>query len=112
MTLPVGQRRSRRSKHRKPGIEGIVNPVDFAVFRTLKAIFQERSGLKRVARPTVRFANLAPRCTPEGDPMNTSIKTRATALVAAILVTFGTIELIADYAYPVAPAVQLASTAR
>jgi len=44
--------------------------------------------------------------------MNTSIKTRATALVAAILVTFGTIELIADYAYPVAPAVQLASTAR
>jgi len=35
--------------------------------------------------------------------MNTSIQTRAAALVAAILVTFGTIALIADYAYPVAP---------
>ena len=44
--------------------------------------------------------------------MNTSIKTRAAALVAAILVTFGTIDLIADYAYPAAPAVRVASTAR
>jgi hypothetical protein len=44
--------------------------------------------------------------------MNTSIKTRAAALVAAIVVTFGTIDLIADYAFPVAPAVQVASTAR
>ena len=44
--------------------------------------------------------------------MNTSIKTRAAALVAAIVVTFGTIDLIADYAFPVASAVQVASTAR
>jgi len=43
--------------------------------------------------------------------MTTSIKTRAVALVAAILVTFGTIDLIADYALPAAPAVQVASTA-
>ena len=40
--------------------------------------------------------------------MNTSIKTRAAALVAAILVTFGTIDLIAGYAYPTAPAIQVA----
>jgi len=44
--------------------------------------------------------------------MNTSIKTHAAALIAAIVVTFGTIGLIADYAYPTAPAVQVASTAR
>jgi len=44
--------------------------------------------------------------------MNTSIKSRAAAVVAAILVTFGTIDLIADYAYPTAPAVRVASAAR
>jgi hypothetical protein len=44
--------------------------------------------------------------------MNTSIKTRAAALLAAILVTFGTIDLIAAYALPCVPAVQVASTAR
>jgi len=44
--------------------------------------------------------------------MNTSIKTRAAALFAAILVTLGTIELIADYAFPAAPAVRVASAAR
>ena len=44
--------------------------------------------------------------------MNTSIKTRAAALVAAIAVTFGAINLISDYAYPTAPAVRVASTAR
>ena len=44
--------------------------------------------------------------------MNTSIKTRAAALVAAIVVTFGTIDLIAEHAYPTAPPVQVASTAR
>jgi hypothetical protein len=43
--------------------------------------------------------------------MSTSIKSRAGALVAAIAVTFGTIDLIADYAFPLAPAVQVASTA-
>ena len=44
--------------------------------------------------------------------MNTSIKTRAFALIASILVTFGAIDLIANYAYPVAPAALLASAAR
>ena len=44
--------------------------------------------------------------------MNTSIKTRAAALVASILVTFGTVYLTAGYAYPEAPAVLLASAAR
>ena len=44
--------------------------------------------------------------------MNTSIKARTAALVAAIVVTFGTIDLIADYAYPTAPAARVASTAR
>jgi hypothetical protein len=41
--------------------------------------------------------------------MNTSNFARATALVVAILVTFGAIDLMAGYAYPAAPAVQLAS---
>jgi hypothetical protein len=44
--------------------------------------------------------------------MNTSIKTRVAALAAAIVVTFGTIDLIAVHAYPAAPPVQVASTAR
>jgi hypothetical protein len=41
--------------------------------------------------------------------MNTSTVARATALVVAILVTFGAIDLMAGYAYPSAPAVQIAS---
>jgi hypothetical protein len=44
--------------------------------------------------------------------MNTSIKTRAFALVASILVTFGVIDLMANYAYPVGPAALVASAAR
>ena len=44
--------------------------------------------------------------------MNTSIKTRAAALVASILVTFGTLYLVADYAYPEAAPVKLASVSR
>jgi hypothetical protein len=43
--------------------------------------------------------------------MNTSIKTRAAALVASILVTFTTVWLVADYAYPETPATLLASAA-
>lgn len=43
--------------------------------------------------------------------MNTSIKTRAAALVASILVTFATVYMVAEYAYPEAPATQLASAA-
>jgi hypothetical protein len=41
--------------------------------------------------------------------MKTSITARAAALAVAILFTFGTIDLIAGYAYPSAPAVQIAS---
>jgi hypothetical protein len=41
--------------------------------------------------------------------MNTSIKIRAMALVAAVLVTFGVIDLIADCAYPVPAALSVAS---
>ena len=44
--------------------------------------------------------------------MKTSITTRVAALVSAAFLTFGAIDLIADYAYPRAPAVQLATTAR
>jgi hypothetical protein len=44
--------------------------------------------------------------------MKTSIKTRAVALVAAVLVTFGGVDLIAAYAYPSAPALLVASVAR
>jgi hypothetical protein len=44
--------------------------------------------------------------------MNTSIKVRVAALVAAAFVTFGAIDLIADYAYPTTPAVIVASTVR
>jgi len=43
--------------------------------------------------------------------MNTSIKTRAAALVASILVTFATVYMVAEYAHPEAPATQLASAA-
>jgi hypothetical protein len=42
-------------------------------------------------------------------PMNTSFTARATALIAAVLVTFGAVKAIADYAYPAPAAVQLAS---
>lgn len=42
--------------------------------------------------------------------MNTSIKTRVTALVCSILVTFASVYLIAGYAYPDAVAILLAAT--
>lgn len=44
--------------------------------------------------------------------MTTSIKTRAAAFLASICMTLATVYTVADYAYPQAPAVQLASTAR
>ena len=44
--------------------------------------------------------------------MKTSFTSRAAALAAAVLVTFGGVKVMADYAYPEAPAVQLASAAR
>jgi hypothetical protein len=43
--------------------------------------------------------------------MNASIKTRAVALVAAAFVTFGTIDLMAAYAYPSAAPLRAASAA-
>ena len=43
--------------------------------------------------------------------MNTSTKARAAALVASILVTLGTVFVLADYAYPEARAVLIASAA-
>jgi hypothetical protein len=43
--------------------------------------------------------------------MNTSIKIRAAAFVASILVTLTTVSLVANYAYPEAPAVRLTSAA-
>ena len=44
--------------------------------------------------------------------MKSSYKFRVAALVAAAFITFGTIELIAVYAYPTAPAVLVASSVR
>ena len=41
--------------------------------------------------------------------MNTSIKTRAAALIASILVSLGTVYVVAGYAYPESQPVQLAS---
>jgi len=41
--------------------------------------------------------------------MKTSITARVSALVAAAFVTFGAIDLIADYAYPEATAVRVAT---
>jgi hypothetical protein len=43
--------------------------------------------------------------------MKTSITTRAVALVAAALVTFGAIDLMAAYAYPSVSAMRVASVA-
>jgi hypothetical protein len=45
-------------------------------------------------------------------PMNTPIKTRVAAFVAAILVTLANIYVLADYAYPEAPATRVAFAAR
>ena len=42
--------------------------------------------------------------------MNTSIKTRIAALVTSALVTFATVYMVAQYAYPEAPYIQLAAT--
>ncbi|HEY2560514.1 MAG TPA: hypothetical protein VGI48_12455 [Caldimonas sp.] len=44
--------------------------------------------------------------------MNTSVKARVFAFVVSILVTFGTVDLVANYAYPDAPATVLASAGR
>jgi hypothetical protein len=44
--------------------------------------------------------------------MKTSITTRVIGLITAAFVTFGAIDLIAAYAHPSAPAVQLAMAAR
>lgn len=44
--------------------------------------------------------------------MNTSIMTRAAALVASILVTFAMVYAVADYALPEAPVVLLATASR
>lgn len=41
--------------------------------------------------------------------MNTSIPVRAAALVVSMLIACGTIDLIANYAYPEAPTVKVAS---
>jgi hypothetical protein len=41
--------------------------------------------------------------------MNTSTTARATALIVAVLVTFGAIDLMAGYAHPAAAAVKIAS---
>lgn len=44
--------------------------------------------------------------------MNASNKTRAAALVASIFITLSLVLVVADYAYPEAPAVTMASAAR
>ena len=44
--------------------------------------------------------------------MNKSIKIRAIAFVASIVVTFGIIDTMAYYAYPAAPTAVVASAAR
>jgi hypothetical protein len=45
-------------------------------------------------------------------PMKTSITARVAALVAAAFVTFGSVDLIADYAYPEATPVRVATAPR
>ena len=44
--------------------------------------------------------------------MKTSLWTHGAAAIAAMFLTFGMIELIANYAYPTAPAVLVASATR
>lgn len=41
--------------------------------------------------------------------MKTSSKTRAVAFVISVCLTFGAVKLMAEYAYPAAPPMQLAS---
>jgi len=44
--------------------------------------------------------------------MNTSLTTRLTSFAASIAITLAIVWMVADYAYPPAPAMQLASAAR
>jgi hypothetical protein len=44
--------------------------------------------------------------------MKTSITTRVTAFITAAFITFGAVDLIADYAYPEAQPVRVATAAR
>ena len=44
--------------------------------------------------------------------MKTSLTSRIVGVAAAVLVTFGAVKTMADYAYPAAPAVLLASASR
>jgi len=44
--------------------------------------------------------------------MNTSIRTGIMAVVASIIASFATVYAVAEYAYPEAPAVQMAYAAR
>jgi hypothetical protein len=81
------------------------------VFRTFQAKFQVPSRLKEGGR-----RQFIPSTTHLGahlkeSQMNPSIKSRAAALVASVLVTFATVYTMAEYAYPEAPATQLASAA-
>jgi hypothetical protein len=78
-------------------------------FSRIQATFQDASRLKVGLGPKVHLVNNALRCTPKEPLMNTSNLARAAALVVSILVTFGLVDLVASYAYPAAPAVQLAS---
>jgi hypothetical protein len=49
---------------------------------------------------------------PKEKLMNTSNKARAAALVASLLITLTMVLVVADYAYPEAPAVLMASAVR
>ena len=44
--------------------------------------------------------------------MNSSTKVRVAGAIAAVLIAFGVVDLIAEYAYPRPPAVVLASIGR
>jgi len=44
--------------------------------------------------------------------MNTSIKARVIAFVAAACVTFGVVDVIAEYAYPASPPTVMAAAVR
>jgi len=44
--------------------------------------------------------------------MKTSLTARLASMTASIVVTLGIVWMVADYAYPSAPAIQVASAAR
>ena len=87
--------------------------AESSAFRTFKGRFQATSRLNGSRAPTVHPINQrTPVHTQRRALMNTSLTTRLNSFAASIAITLAIVWMVADYAYPPAPAMQLASAAR